>query len=724
MASIAANSLARNASAMAQSMQRLSTGLRVNSAADDAAGLAISSKMTSQVLGLNQAIRNVNDGIGMIQTAEGSLKEVTELLQRMRELSIQSINGSNTAADRASMDTENQALKAEIDRIGSSTQWNGLNLLSSNNPVSLQVGANASDTLSVSFNTISGATLGVSSVSGGYVSHSSTAPSLVTVVAGSPAGSVTANVISNASGVRDVAAADFDNDGDTDVFVSSHGAPQLAVYVNDGSTSFTQQQIPSTSYSMISSIRNIDVDGDGDLDVVTSTHGTGIIEWHENNGAGGFTSTHAIFDGAYAYDATGADLDGDGDMDLIGLMHDGGELLWFRNDGNQNFSSQIHLGSNQSFAAAVTTGDFNGDGFIDIASTGHNSGSVKIMTNDGAGNFTPTLVNVGSSDALSPGLESIDLDGDGDLDLLVSDRAGDKVYFLDNNGSGTYTQKVLTSANDPYGLAAADLDGDGDIDIAVAADTDNQFLWLENDGSENFTKHVVASGASSAWSVAIADVNGDGTQDIIGGKYGGGAAWYDLNLLTRGVSTLDFGNLGLSLGDRVTLAVTGGTQVQHSVGAGGISQLLASLASDLAAQSSLYSGATVNNNVLTINGLADGSALAGITVTLESPPASLLTVNLLSASSAASGLSVIDESLDSISTYRASFGATLNRLEYSADNLSNAVQNTRASRSRIADADYAKESTLLARTSIIQQASTAMLAQANQQAQWVLELLK
>ncbi|MDO7564995.1 MAG: hypothetical protein MUR45_00240, partial [OM182 bacterium] len=114
----------------------------------------------------------------------------------------------------------------------------------------------------------------------------------------------------------------------------------------------------------------------------------------------------------------------------------------------------------------------------------------------------------------------------------------------------------------------------------------------------------------------------------------------------------------------------------------------------------------------------------GITVTLESPPASLLTVNLLSASSAASGLSVIDESLDSISTYRASFGATLNRLEYSADNLSNAVQNTRASRSRIADADYAKESTLLARTSIIQQASTAMLAQANQQAQWVLELLK
>lgn len=709
---------------MAQSMQRLSTGLRVNSAADDAAGLAISSKMTSQVLGLNQAIRNVNDGIGMIQTAEGSLKEVTELLQRMRELSIQSINGSNTAADRASLDTENQALKAEIDRIGSTTQWNGLNFLSSNNPVSLQVGANANDTLSVSFNTISGATLGVSSVSGGYVSHSSTAPSLVAVVAGSPAGSVTANVISNASGVRDVAAADFDNDGDTDVFVSSHGAPQLAVYVNDGSTSFTQQQIPSTSYSMIASIRNIDVDGDGDLDVITSTHGTGIIEWHENNGAGGFTSTHAIFDGAYAYDATGADLDGDGDMDLIGLMHDGGELLWFRNDGNQNFSSPIQLGNNQRYAAAVTTGDFNGDGFIDIASTGFNDGSVKIMTNDGAGNFTQTLVNVGSSNGLSPGLESIDLDGDGDLDLLVSDRAGDKVYFLDNNGSGTYTQKVLTSANDPYGLAAADLDGDGDIDIAVAANTDNQFLWLENDGSENFTKHVVASGASSAWSVAIADVNGDGTQDIIGGKYGGGAAWYDLNLLTRGVSTLDFGNLGLSLGDRVTLAVAGGTQVQHSVGAGGISQLLASLASDLAVQSSLYSGATVNNNVLTINGLADGSALAGITVTLESPPASLLTVNLLSASSAASGLSVIDESLDSISTYRASFGATLNRLEYSADNLSNAVQNTRASRSRIADADYAKESTLLARKSIIQQASTAMLAQANQQAQWVLELLK
>ena len=128
--------------------------------------------------------------------------------------------------------------------------------------------------------------------------------------------------------------------------------------------------------------------------------------------------------------------------------------------------------------------------------------------------------------------------------------------------------------------------------------------------------------------------------------------------------------------------------------------------------------------MITINGLVDGSPLAGIIVTLESPSSSISTINLLSASSAASGLSLIDEALNSISNYRASFGATLNRLEYSADNLSNAVQNTSASRSRIEDADYAKESTELARTQIIQQAAMAMLTQANQKAKQVLELLK
>jgi len=746
---VAANALSKNQRVMDTAMERLSTGVRINSAADDAAGLAITSKMTSQIRGLNQAIRNVNDGIGMIQTADGSIKEAAELLQRMRELAVQSINGTNTAADRAALDTENQALKAEIDRIGATTQWNGINLLSSDNTVSLQVGANANDTLNVNFNTISGATLGVSAVGGGYVTHSSIAPTLVTVAAGSPAGSINANVVSLAYQTRDVSAADFNNDGHMDIAVaadSTFGGHSLAVYNNDGSTNFTEQALTSSSQvyasqaHKVNSISNIDLDGDGDLDLVTGDWGTGTIEWWENDGAGSFILSYVVHDGASAADATAADLDGDGDMDVIALMNFTGqwmlrsELLWFRNDGNQNFSSATQIGDNQFGGGALVTGDFNGDGYIDLVSTDYNSYTLKIMTNDGIGNFSQTLLDIGDRNTRTgEGLEATDLDGDGDIDLLVGDRHGGKIYWLDNDGTGTFTQKYLGAAYNVSGLAAADLDGDGDIDIAAASMGSSsfymghEFLWLENDGSENFISHVVDSDYPSlSKSVAIADVNGDGVPDIIGAKYynRSGASWYDLNLLNTGVSTLDFGNLGLSLDDRVTLTVAGGSEIQHVVGVGGISQLLTDLAADLAAQSSLYSGATVSNNIITINGLADGSPLAGITVTLESPSLSISTINLLSASSAASGLSLIDESLNSISTYRASFGATLNRLEYSADNLSNAVQNTSASRSRIEDADYAKESTELARSQIIQQAAMAMLVQANQQPNQVLELLK
>ena len=148
-ATISANALTKNERAMSQAMERLSTGQRINSAADDAAGLAISSKMTSQINGLNQAVRNANDGISMIQTADGALIEMTGMLQRMRELSVQSASDTNTSTDRAALDLEFEQLKAEIERIADNTQWNGTNLLDSSLSVDFQVGANASQTITV-----------------------------------------------------------------------------------------------------------------------------------------------------------------------------------------------------------------------------------------------------------------------------------------------------------------------------------------------------------------------------------------------------------------------------------------------------------------------------------------------------------------------------------------------------------------------------------------------
>ena len=131
-----------------QAMERLSSGLRINSAKDDAAGLAISTGMQSQIKGINQAVRNANDGISMAQTAEGSMDEMTNILQRMRELAVQSANDTNSASNRASIQEEVSQLYDELDRISSTTQFNGTNLLDGTlGATTLQIGANSGETL-------------------------------------------------------------------------------------------------------------------------------------------------------------------------------------------------------------------------------------------------------------------------------------------------------------------------------------------------------------------------------------------------------------------------------------------------------------------------------------------------------------------------------------------------------------------------------------------------
>jgi flagellin len=135
---------------LSTSMQRLSSGLRINSAKDDAAGLGISDRMTSQVRGLNQGTRNALDAISLTQTAEGALSTVTDMLQRMRELAVQGANGTNGTNDLASLNAEYGKLKTEIDRIGTSTKFNGKAIIGADaGAFSFQAGANAGDTISV-----------------------------------------------------------------------------------------------------------------------------------------------------------------------------------------------------------------------------------------------------------------------------------------------------------------------------------------------------------------------------------------------------------------------------------------------------------------------------------------------------------------------------------------------------------------------------------------------
>ncbi len=145
---------------LSKSMQRLSSGLRINSAKDDAAGLAISNRMTSQIRGLNQAQRNANDGISLAQTAEGALQETTNILQRMRELSVQSANDTNSDADRVSIQSEVTQLQAELERIATSTEFNGKRLLDGTFNGTFQVGANAGQTINFNISSAKSSAIG------------------------------------------------------------------------------------------------------------------------------------------------------------------------------------------------------------------------------------------------------------------------------------------------------------------------------------------------------------------------------------------------------------------------------------------------------------------------------------------------------------------------------------------------------------------------------------
>ena len=171
-ASIAQASLVRNERDLSTAMQQLSTGKKINSAADNASGLAISTRMTSQIRGLDQAVRNANDATSMISTAEGALDEITAMLQRMRELAVQAGTGTTSSEDRSYLNQEYTNLLAEVERVSANTQWNGRDILDgeaagsgASSNVAFQVGMNPTQVISVTFGNM-GSTATMASLNG------------------------------------------------------------------------------------------------------------------------------------------------------------------------------------------------------------------------------------------------------------------------------------------------------------------------------------------------------------------------------------------------------------------------------------------------------------------------------------------------------------------------------------------------------------------------------
>ena len=179
--------LAKNSRAMSSAMEQLSTGSRINSAKDDAAGMAIGTSMTSQIRGLNQAVRNLNDGVNLLQTAEGALNETTNMLQRMRELAVQSASGTYSTTQRTYLQTEFLALGSQIDKIASETTWNGYTVLTgttggtTTGTFSFQSGQTSGQTIDVAITSMALSGLAMTSTAVAISSAASASAAIATI---------------------------------------------------------------------------------------------------------------------------------------------------------------------------------------------------------------------------------------------------------------------------------------------------------------------------------------------------------------------------------------------------------------------------------------------------------------------------------------------------------------------------------------------------------------
>jgi flagellin len=257
----AQNNVANSQSALATSIQRLSSGLRINSAKDDAAGMAIAARMTSQIGGLNQAAQNANDGISMAQTADGALSQVTNDLQTMRNLAVQAANGTNSSSDRASLQASISQLQADISNISSNTQYNGLNLLDGTlTNVQFQVGANANQTINASIGSSAANSMGNYQVNAvGTMTNAATASSTATTngvaaqtltIAGNGA-TTTASVASNASAYAIAQAVNTATaSGNTNVTATALTTATLGGFTAAGSVSFSLAGTNGTAVSI------------------------------------------------------------------------------------------------------------------------------------------------------------------------------------------------------------------------------------------------------------------------------------------------------------------------------------------------------------------------------------------------------------------------------------------------------------------------------------------
>jgi flagellin len=355
----AQNNLSKSSAGLQKSMERLSSGMRINSAGDDAAGLQISNRLTSQIEGLAVAQRNANDGISIAQTAEGAMSATTDILQRMRELALQSANGSNSDADRDALQKELTALQTEITRIAETTSFGGQNLLDGSfGSKAFQIGADANQTISMNLANTSANAIGNNSVTGAGTGYGAAADL-------SLAANLAAGVAGGTFGVIGFQAS-------TDITISNgDGAQTTADQINNGGFGITAKATLTTTLSSLNAA------SDGNLVIGTSSFdlasfgGDASLLSEELNKVG----IESTVDNAGVITFTANDVDG---VEITGATAGTASLGGGAAAGAQSVSSQLELSSGNTFALRGTDLDDVLGG--SIGATGGTSSLAAIST--------------------------------------------------------------------------------------------------------------------------------------------------------------------------------------------------------------------------------------------------------------------------------------------------------------------------------------------------------
>lgn len=692
---------------LSRSMERLSTGSRINSAKDDAAGLAITNRMTSQVRGIQMAIKNSNDAISMSQTAEGAYGQVNNILQRMRELAVQSATGTVTNADRSSIQLEVDELIGEINHIASTTNHNNIKLLDgSAKNVVIQTGSNQEDTIKMSFDSVKANHIGsdiqpsVTSL-GGLVAYRGALADGDLMINGVQVGASYADddqlssASASASAIAKVAAINRVSEysgviakvAETKVSgAAMTGAASSGTVTINGYSTATVQTTTDTSLS-----RKLVADA---INAISGATGVTAVDTESDNGGVVLTA------------ADGRNID----ITLTGLTSAAtGVAATSTNIGS------FHLYSKDGTSMTLNTKE---DVLTTSSTLGITKAGLRVGSYEGGTASAVTAMRTTTEETATASSGTVaDVAGVLNGDTLVINGiaiggavAPDDVSSYQTSGSTTTGSQRSASA----------------IAIAAAINKETDRTGVKAEAQANVLRGTgFTAGATSATSATIT-LNGTSItladytdiQNVVD-------AFNEVSGQT-GVTAKVYGTaveLRAEDGRNISIAATNATAA--NLGLTGVT-----IGGNSASQVTYYSTVQLESDeAFTVEsgyeGVTNFERLGFRRGTFGGAEGDKVSeINMTSQQGANDALRAIDAAINQVSAAQAKSGALNNRLDVIVNNLSEGLQNISASRSRILDTDYAQETTELAKSQIIQQAATAMLAQANQAPQGVLALLK